>query len=275
MRTTSDNPGAFRVATPSARAIASRFVTRVRKREFRSSALGLVVDALNLLEARGGARLRPRFRCTCCGYEAHAFRHVLSSGNLVWNSACPACDSRSRHRGLALLLPTLLDRDRPNRILHFAPEPVLRPAFEKFGVRYETADLFLTDTTYSGVDLQKLPFASGTYDLVVCNHVLEHVADDSKAISEIARILGPSGSAVVTVPGNFKRANTIYFEGELPNGHYRDYGLDFVNRLRSSFQQVHMVDMRRLNNSDISNGIKSGDIAFLCSPNPAFEAPHT
>ena len=76
------------------------------------------------------------------------------------------------------------------------------------------------------------------------------------------------GLPVVTVPGDFTRRETVTFTGELPNGHYRDYGLDFVERLRSRFQTVDVRDLYDLDRdaSGLSRGIRRRDLAFVCRP---------
>jgi SAM-dependent methyltransferase len=266
--TSSINPGARqRRGLRSVRTSAAEAFRAVRKRHYRVAALGLVADAVNQVEERLGPRLGARFRCSCCGLEAHAFRHFASGRGIAWNSACPGCDSRSRHRGLAVLLPALVDERQPRRVLHFAPEAVLRQSFERAGLSYETADMFLEDVTHRGVDLQDQPFPDGSYDLVVCNHVLEHVPDDDRALRELARVLAPGGLAVITVPGDFTRAETIHFTGELENGHYRDYGLDLVDRLREVFGAVEVVDLHTLDRDEngLRRAIRPRDLAFLCS----------
>lgn len=267
MRSSRDNPGAYNSTHVRApRAMAARAWSFVRQRELRLAALSVAVDAANLFEARFGRLLAKRYHCTCCGYEAHAFQHVLSGTRVRWNSACPRCNSRSRHRGLALLLPALLRESRPRRILHFAPEPVLQPCFAAIDASYETADLLLEDTTHVGVDVQSLRFADSSYDFIVCNHVIEHVPDDAAAIAQIARVLSASGVAVITVPGDFSRARTVEYTGTLPNGHYRDYGLDFIAKLEGSFGSVRAIDMHDLESAgSLSSGIRARDLVFVCS----------
>jgi len=238
----------------------------VRQGDYRDAVVCALVDAANLFEARAGAAMPKRYRCACCGYEAHAFRHMFSGGHAVWNSACPGCDSRSRHRGLAVLLPRLLEELQPRKVLHFAPEPVLAKCFSGRDLTYETADLYLDDATHPGVDVQDLPFGDRSYDFVLCNHVLEHVPDDHAALRELARVLRPSGVAVLTVPGDFSRMQTVRFEGELPNGHFRDYGRDFVDLLESVFARVRPIDMSELDlkTQSMSFAIRRGDLAFVC-----------
>jgi len=133
------------------------------------------------------------------------------------------------------------------------------------GVRYETADLHLEDATHRGVDLQQMPFPDGRYDMLVCNHVLEHVPDDRRALAELARVTSDRGVVVLTVPGNFSRRHTVTFTGDLPNGHYRDYGADFVEVLETIFGSVEVIDMHdAAPQGPLSYGIRPGDLAFVC-----------
>jgi len=263
------NPGAFqRRKVRGLRAIARGVGRALRQRRYDVAALTVAADTLNLVEARVGTMFAPRFRCSCCGEAAHAFWHVASGTRVAWNSACPSCDSRSRHRGLAVLLPELIAQHGPHRVLHFAPEPVLRPCFDVPGLTYETADLVLEDVTHRHADVQALPFEAGRYDMIVCNHVLEHVPDDARAIGELHRMLSPRGIAVITVPGDFRRAETVHFTGELDNGHYRDYGLDFAQQLRARFRTVTVIDLHDFDRGDdgLSRAIRKLDLAFVCAP---------
>lgn len=264
MLTTRDNPGAFRAATAlGPRAILSKALRLARKRKIRGAVLGVIADTVNTFTIRFGELVPPRFHCPCCDADIAAFVNIVTEGRVTWGSACPRCDSRSRHRGLALLLPRVIAELAPRSVLHIAPEPILRRFFD--GVRYETADLHLEDATHRGVDLQAMPFADGSYDMLVCNHVLEHVPDDGRALAEIRRVLTERGVVVITVPGDFSRAHTVSFTGELPNGHYRDYGRDFVPRLEAVFASVDVVDMHALDpRGPLPYGIRPGDLAFVC-----------
>jgi hypothetical protein len=130
--------------------------------------------------------------CPVCGYSGRfsPVRHKVD----VW---CPSCDSRSRHR----LIQLWLDQEKPLpdgcSVLHFAAEDCLRPALTACCGSYVTADL--NDLFDVQLDIQDMALADASYDVVIANHVLEHV-DDARALAEIARVLTPGGLAVITVP---------------------------------------------------------------------------
>ena len=95
------------------------------------------------------------------------------------------------------------------KILHFAPEPSLRNYFESLNLNYyHTTDLKMIGVDYPNQDIQNLKLNDSSYDLVLINHVLEHVKNDKIALSEIARILKTNGRAIITVPGDWKRIKT-------------------------------------------------------------------
>ena len=88
------------------------------------------------------------------------------------------------------------------------------------------------------VDLQHLPFADETYDFVFASHVLEHIPDDQKAISEIRRILKPNGIAILPVP--IDSENTIEYPEPNPHEfyHVRAPGMDYFDRYERHFSKV-------------------------------------
>ncbi|MEM8790333.1 MAG: class I SAM-dependent methyltransferase [Pseudomonadota bacterium] len=146
--------------------------------------------AVRYFTERAGGH-HPR-HCPICDYRGFfsPVRHKLD----IW---CPRCDSRPRHRLLKLWMDREMTLPENAEILHFAAEPWVRGCFEARGARYRTADL--NDEFDLQLDITAIDLPDACYDLVMANHVLEHV-DDSKALSEIFRILRPGGQAVITVP---------------------------------------------------------------------------
>ncbi len=166
---------------------------------------------------------KERYTCPVCDYSG-PFRDVHPPTGLRKHAKCPACGS--------------LD--------HVAPEPFFRGFFSaRFGT-YETADLSMKGVDHR-VDLQALPFADQTYDFVFASHVLEHVPDDIKAISEIRRILKPNGIAVLPVP--LVAEKTIEYPEPNPSEEYhvRAPGIDYFDRYEPYFSKVERFSSDSLN----------------------------
>lgn len=259
-----DNPGSNRPwPTETPRRLVSRLIGYAKQKDWRGGWNALLTGVANLYnQYRPGVE---RYYCPCCQYAGRAFVHSSNHLRISWRSICPQCRSRGRHRGLASLLPELLQADCDYQVLHFAPEPILSPFLQGERVTYHTADLFLHDVDFPKEDIQALSFPDSSYDMVMANHVLEHVADDAKALREIARILRPKGVAVITVPGIWTRNETITLPDLSFNGHYRDYGLEFADLMREAFDTVEVVDMHRFDevNAPLSCGIRPKELAFV------------
>jgi SAM-dependent methyltransferase len=195
--------------------------------------------------------------CPLCGGR---FRRFLPYGYVAVrrNALCPRCLSLERHRLLWLWLEreTSLTRDglSPDRkFLHVAPEACLARKFEKLlpADSYITADLE-SPLARVKMDVQAIPFADGTFDVVFCNHVLEHVADDRRAMREMRRVVKPGGWGVMLSPVDEGRAAT--FEDDAITDpaertrlfgqydHRRVYGRDYADRLREAGWQVEAID---------------------------------
>lgn len=267
-KTTKDNPGAFKKTyAPSFIKIIRQVTSRILKGKYKEGFYGLLIDLRNSVDQRCSKFCQPRYQCSCCGYRAYSLIHKYSALKMAWHSACPRCDSRSRHRGLVLLLPEILKQNKIRRVLHIAPEPILQPIFQNSeGVIYQSCDLHLKDVNFTNIDLQKLPFPNEAFDLILCNHVLEHIARDDLAVGEVWRVLAVSGIAIITIPGNWDRNETITFSDLSLNGHYRDYGLEVLQLFKIFFSQVEMFDLHQFDNSPdgLSYAIRKNDIAFIC-----------
>lgn len=181
---------------------------------------------------------KEKFECPVCGYSG-PFMDIDPPTGFRRHAKCPSCDALERHR-LQFLVVNAILRDRKStllKILHFAPEPFFRQFFrQRFG-QYESADLNRKDVDHN-VNLQQLPFADATYDFVFASHVLEHVPDDEKAISEIRRILKPDGIAILPVP--IIAEKTIEYPEPNPHEsyHVRAPGLDYFDMYERHFSKV-------------------------------------
>jgi SAM-dependent methyltransferase len=181
---------------------------------------------------------KEKFECPVCGYNG-PFLDVAPSTGLRKHAKCPNCNALERHRIQFLAVNAVLSNiNTANlKMLHFAPEPFFRKFFSvRFG-EYETADLNMKGVDHK-VDLQQLPFDDATYDFVFASHVLEHIPNDEKAISEIRRILKPNGIAILPVPVVAEK--TIEYPEPNPTEayHVRAPGLDYIRKYDRYFSKV-------------------------------------
>jgi len=182
-----------------------------------------------------------RVECPICGGR---FRKFLPYGyKAVREGAlCPGCMSLERHRLIWIYLhnETNFFESRP-RLLHIAPERCFVKRFEQMlGDNYITADL-KSRLAKVKMNIEDIPLESGSVDVIFCNHVLEHVGDDRKAMAEIYRVMKPGGWGIMLVPLNDERettyedpAITTPKERERAFGQYdhlREYGADYPERL--------------------------------------------
>ncbi|EKP0309779.1 methyltransferase domain-containing protein [Aeromonas veronii] len=175
--------------------------------------------------------LEEQFICPLCGFYGE-FMTVRGRPH----AQCPQCLSLERHRLQFIILNKVLsERDtKKMTALHFAPEQCLQIHMSAMFENYQTADLYKKNVDHQ-VDLQSLPFANETYDIIFASHVLEHISDDRKSLSEIRRILKPNGIAILPVP--IVCQNTIEYQepDPLQDNHVRAPGLDYYDRYADYF----------------------------------------
>lgn len=181
-------------------------------------------------------------QCPIC---EKSYRQFLPYGriNPRPNALCPNCLSLERHRLIWLYL-----KEQTNffseklDVLHIAPEPCFMKRFEKqHSEKYITADIE-SPLAKVKMDIHRIPFPDNHFDAVLCNHVLEHVADDIKAMNEIHRVLKPGGWAIMQVPFFSPVPETTYEDASITNprdrekafgqdDHVRMFGKDFAQRI--------------------------------------------
>lgn len=176
--------------------------------------------------------------------DGSSYRTFLPYGydQLRKNALCPGTLSLERHRYLWLYLQQKTDfLPRKLRVLHIAPEQVFYAKFKGFSHwDYTTTDLYspLADVK---ADICALPFEDNYYDLILCNHVLEHIPDDKKAMTELYRVLKKGGTLIAQVPLN-EKSQTTFEDDRITDpkertrifgqyDHVRVYGLDYYDRL--------------------------------------------
>jgi SAM-dependent methyltransferase len=169
------------------------------------------------------------------------------------NVLSPSTLSLERHRLLWLYLKNDTDFfTAKKRVLHFAPEQAFYKRFRRMtNLDYVTTDLNspLADVK---ADICNLPFKDNEFDIILCNHVLEHIPDDAKAMHELYRVLKPNGMAILQIPQDLNRAvtfedDTITDKKERAKifgqyDHVRIYGRDFFNKLRSVGFKVEEIN---------------------------------
>lgn len=174
-------------------------------------------------------------------------------GNQRNNVLSPSTLSLERHRLLWLYLKNETDFfSGTNKVLHFAPEQAFYKRFRKMAnLDYVTTDLNspLADVK---ADICNLPFKDNSFDVILCNHVLEHIPDDTKAMQELYRILKPGGWGIFQIPQDLNRAVTFEDDSITDKkerakifgqyDHVRIYGKDYFDKLRSIGFNVEEID---------------------------------
>ena len=160
---------------------------------------------------------------------------------------CPACHSNDRERHLWLYLKALQlpRRFGSMRILHVAPEPTLEAIALQLAPRsYVRGDLHPQREGHVALDVEALAFDDASFDLVLCNHVLEHVASPERALAELHRCLAPGGLLIAQTPYAPSLMHTLelnrpvsaafarLFYGQ--EDHVRLFGADIADRIRAA-----------------------------------------
>lgn len=212
--------------------------------------------------------------------DGKSFRKFLPYGyeDQRENVLSPSTLSLERHRLLWIYLKneTGLFTDTI-KLLHFAPEQAFYNRFRKMkNLEYTTTDLNspLADVK---ADICNLPFNDNSFDFILCNHVLEHIPDDTKAMQELYRVLKTGGTAILQIPQDLKRAttfedNSITSRKERAKifgqyDHVRVYGRDYFDKLRSIGFNVQEVDYTSsLTPSEIDKyRLATGEIIPVCT----------
>ncbi len=193
------------------------------------------------------------------------------------NALSPSTLSLERHRLLWLYLETATDFFTTNKkVLHIAPEQCFIKRFKKIkNWEYTTADLYSPIVDVKA-DICDLPFEDNSFDLVFCNHVLEHIPDDKKAMSELYRVLKKGGTGIFQVPQDLERETTYEdFSITSPEerakhfgqyDHVRVYGLDYFDKLRKVGFQVEELKFANKMTKDLAEeyGLERGEILPIC-----------
>jgi SAM-dependent methyltransferase len=227
---------------------------------------GRVKKAIRLMIHRGN-----KYTCPICGYGSKDLlpigvdvpviteKQIVGAG--LRYGRCHKCGSTDRERLLYTFLKekeNLFDGDKKISILHIAPERKLTQVLLKAGFEnYVCGDLFTEGYQYQehvqNMNVLNLPFEDSTFDLLICNHVLEHIPNDTDAMTEIYRVLKENGKAILQVPIS-KNTEATREDASITSpeqreavfgqfDHVRIYGQDYSERLESTGFKVERVNI--------------------------------
>ena len=212
--------------------------------------------------------------------DGKSFRKFLSYGynKLRKNALSPSTLSLERHRLLWLYLinETVLFEGKV-KLLHFAPEQAFYTRFKKLNnIQYDSIDIN-SPLAKIKADICDLPIKDNTYDFILCNHVLEHVLDDNKAMSELYRVLKKGGTGIFQVPIDMNRKKTFQDDSITDKlernkifgqyDHVRVYGKDYFNKLKNTGFKVKQIDYSKEFSDEeiLKYSIIKGEIIPVCT----------
>ncbi|GAB4114374.1 MAG: hypothetical protein Kow00103_08010 [Candidatus Caldatribacteriota bacterium] len=230
-----------------------------------------------------------KYKCIFC--KGH-FRKLLPIGlrnnvaqSLIGGgyrySLCPRCHSTDRERLIYWYIinkTKILNSSKNIRLLHVAPEKNLQKILKNFShIKYISGDLSPLMNCDIILDITDINFEDNYFDFIICIHVLEHIHDDRKAMSELFRVLQPGGEAILQVPISKNNKETFEdFSITTPEGrekyfgqkdHVRIYGnQDYKNRLESVGFKVDLYDIKKdLSSEDIEKcGFNNEELLYIC-----------
>ena len=217
-----------------------------------------------------------RHECPICGAHVTHFL-VLHRPFFRWR---PVCRSLQRHRTSWLYIRQyILPMRTIQQVLHIAPETALAQALYRLpGIDYVSMDLYDPHVRVRA-NAEYLPFASHSFDLIYCSHVLEHVPDDRAAMGEMCRILRSGGVAIVLTPlwdkPTFEDPDvTDPVERERLFGqfdHVRWYGFDIIDRLTDAGFSVQMIRAGDVADAGAVErfGLDAHEMLFVCTKKAA------
>jgi len=193
------------------------------------------------------------------------------------NILSPSTLSLERHRLIWLYLKNETDFFSAQRkVLHMAPEQCFLDLFKnQKNLDYTTADLYSPIVDVKA-DILNLPFEDDSFDIILCNHVLEHIENDTKAMRELYRVLKPGGMGIFQIPQDLSLEKT-YEDFSITSAeerakhfgqydHVRVYGKDYFDRLRKVGFKVKEVDYSKTisNNLVDKYRLTKGEILPVC-----------
>jgi SAM-dependent methyltransferase len=193
------------------------------------------------------------------------------------NVLCPGSLSLERHRLLWLYLQQRTDFfTTPHKLLHIAPEQCFYRLFKKQrNLQYTTGD-YNSPIADVHFDLHKAPFDDNSFDIILCNHVLEHVEDAGQCMRELFRMMKPGGWGIFQVPLDVNR-QTTYEDKSITDpderekhfwqkDHVRLFGLDYRDKLAAAGFKVTVDDFINTFTPELIDRYRlpPGEMIYLC-----------
>ncbi len=216
-----------------------------------------------------------KFKCNICDQSYSEFAPFGVKRRK--NAMCPNCESVERHRlqWSYMMGETNIAKDEL-WVMHFAPEKSLGGKIRSMSnIHYVSSDLYDPNVDVTA-DITNMPFKDNSFDVVLCNHVLEHIVDDIRAMREIHRMLKPGGWAILQVPLDYSRKETyedatiVKPEDRLKHfeqrDHVRIYGTDYEKRLKSVGLKVQKVKYANKLSAKFVNKhvLDKEEVIYLC-----------
>lgn len=231
-----------------------------------------------------------RYKCPFCGYHARKMlpiggdfkvineKEIVGCGKRF--AECTKCKSTDKERLVFTYLQSINFFAKPQKkVLHMAPEPNLSKQFFKHKFKeYICGDFFapgyedVYPSYVKNINILNIPYNNEYFDIVICNHVLEHVEDDLKGMSEIYRVLKKGGFAILQVPISYKMDKTYEDfsitecnareEAFGQRDHVRIYGLDYFDRLKKVGFDVEIIS--NLATKYSKYGLNRKEKIFIC-----------
>lgn len=264
-----------------------KIIWRLIPQKFRYSLFKIyrkAITSIQVITKKGG-----KYICPFCNYKAQGLfiigrkSKVLNEKQIIGGkrgpSGCYKCRSSKRERLVYTYLKEKLDIFNSmtiEHVLHIAPEPNLTEKLLKIDFKsYVCGDLFTEGYNYNShvqnMNVTSIPYPNETFDLVICNHVLEHVPDDLIAMKELRRVLKRDGKAILQVPISKISYETFEdFSVTTPDqreiifgqyDHVRIYGQDYVHRLASSGFKVNRIN---ISSEYLQYGLDIDEDIFVC-----------
>lgn len=194
--------------------------------------------------------------CPICNWSGRDFLRRSRRHKPAPSEICPRCGSFARHRFAYWVLKDRLPR-RVESALHFAPERCVEPWLRSISDDYLSVDLCASNAM-ARMDITNLRLEADQFSLIWCSHVLEHIEDDAKAMTELYRVLKHDGLLVLMVPvyGDKTYENPEVrtpqerLEHFRQEDHVRLYGLDIADRLRRVGFSVDVLTTSALQDTD-------------------------